>query len=92
MAYSSSFLDLRNNNNNQRTDLNADNSSSNYLDLENNLKFEEREIIHNALTRPIQRKKNDVQVAKRKKKKPIRSITEVEQENKYQDMMFKSPN
>jgi hypothetical protein len=44
MAYSSSFLDIRNNNEHQVKISKADNSSSNYLDLENNLKFEEREI------------------------------------------------
>jgi hypothetical protein len=42
MAYSSSLLDIRNNNKHQREMKNADNSSSNYIDLENDLKFEER--------------------------------------------------
>jgi hypothetical protein len=85
MAYSSSFLDFRNNNEHQQKDSDADNSSSNYLDLEINLKFEVREIIQRTITKPIQMiNENEAPIARRKKKKSTRLITEEEPMNTSQ--------
>jgi hypothetical protein len=78
MAYSSSFLDIRNNNERQVEILDADNFSRYYSDLENNLKFEEREI-NQHITKPSQiTNENETPLARKRKKEPTRLITEEE--------------
>jgi hypothetical protein len=86
MAYSSSFLDIRNNNKHQQKITSADNSSSNYLDSEENLKFEEWEIKQYTITDLVQiTNKNETSIiARRKKKNLIKLITEEEQESMNQ--------
>jgi phosphoketolase len=54
MASSSSFLDKWNKEKEQFTITNPDNSSSNYIDLENILKNEEDIICHQTVTEPYQ--------------------------------------
>jgi hypothetical protein len=94
MAYSSSFLDKWNKEKEQFTITNADNSSSNYIDLENILKDEKESISHQTAAEPYQvSNKNKLPRAQKKRKKTSNNLT-IQEENVHfnQERMFNSSN
>jgi hypothetical protein len=92
MAYSRSFLDKWNKEKEQLTITNAEDSSSNYIHLENTLKDEEEIINHQTAAEPYQiRNKNKLSKAQKKRRKTPSSLI-IQEENTHfdQEKMFDS--